>query len=142
MPQEHQSKITRLNRGCNQVLRGLKELGKLSTANEIYLHLKADGDQDGPGLTTIYRAIDTLLKLNLVQSVDLGGGERLFETVESGEHHHHLTCTRCKRSVHLEQCLIDSMKIKIEERHGFSMRSHILEMFGLCADCTNFENGS
>ena len=54
---------------------------QLSSAQEVHLWLKQDVPHDAPGLTTIYRAIETLLKLNLIQCVDFGDGEKRYERV-------------------------------------------------------------
>ncbi|MFN3331639.1 MAG: Fur family transcriptional regulator, partial [Caldilinea sp.] len=49
--------------------------------------------------------------------------------------HHHLVCSCCGRVVDFEQCVADSMERELEERFGFRIRSHLLEFYGLCADC-------
>jgi Fur family ferric uptake transcriptional regulator len=139
-PMERENAI-RLNRGCSLVLRTLKECNGLCTAREIHAKLRADFDDVAPGLTTVYRALETLLKLELVQAVDLGAGEKSYEFVEPGEHHHHLVCTACNASVHLDQCLVETMSNKILERHGFTVRSHILDFFGLCPTCQAKDSG-
>ena len=125
----------KLNKGSYQVLKALEEIGKLSSAQDINLWFRNNDSEDAPALTTIYRAIDSLLKERLIQAVDIGDGEKRYETVRPGEHHHHLICTTCLDSIHLDQCLIDAMTGNIENRHGFTVQSHVLEIFGTCNQC-------
>jgi Fur family ferric uptake transcriptional regulator len=123
----------RLNRGCTLVLHCLRSSKGLHTAREIWAMLKQD-DQ-APGLTTVYRALDTLLQMQLVQEIAFGQGEKSYEYVEPGMHHHHLICIACHESVHLDQCLVDDMRGRIEDRHNFTIRAHVLEILGLCQAC-------
>ena len=135
----------RLNKSCTIVLRFLKDIQKLYSVQEICFALKEELGADAPSLTTVYRAIDSLLGLNLIQEVDLRDGEKRYEPIESGVHHHHLICIKCKNSIHLDQCLIETLATTVEARHGFKVRSHVLEIFGHCESCAathGNENGS
>jgi len=125
----------RLSRGCAMVLWYLKNSKGLHSAREIHDVLRQDFDHDAPGLTTVYRSLETLLKLELVQAIALGQGEKSYEFIEPGEHHHHLICTSCSESIHLDQCFVDDMSSRIEGHHGFKVRTHVLELFGLCPAC-------
>ncbi|WP_406811615.1 hypothetical protein, partial [Klebsiella aerogenes] len=37
--------------------------------------------------------------------------------------------------IDFDQCIADSMEQELEERFGFQIQSHLLEFYGLCADC-------
>lgn len=106
----------------------------MSSAQDIHGFLRSE-DPNGPGLTTVYRSLESLVSLGLAQAVDLGDGERRFELVNPGEHHHHLICDECKSSVHLDQCLVEELEHAVSSKHGFEIRSHVLEIFGICKDC-------
>jgi Fur family ferric uptake transcriptional regulator len=71
----------------------------------------------------------------LVQAVDLGDGERRYELIEPGEHHHHIICDNCRSSIHLDQCLVEELEKAIAVKYGYEIRSHILEIFGKCPAC-------
>lgn len=72
--------------------------------------MRAD-DTKCPGLTTVYRSLESLVSQGLlVQEVVLGDGERRYEMVHPGEHHHHLVCEKCRKSVHLDECLVEQMR--------------------------------
>lgn len=126
---------SRLTKGSQRVLQILERTTSLATAQDIHVQLRQEEDEKPPGLTTVYRALESLVALGLVQSVDLGDGEKRFELVAPGEHHHHLVCERCRESIHLDQCLVASLESAIKSKYGFHVTGHILEMFGVCKQC-------
>lgn len=123
----------RMSRGSTIVLHYLRTNQGLHTAKEIWDMLRRD--QHSQGLTTVYRALDTLTQMQLVQEIAVGNAEKSYEYVEPGKHHHHLICVSCKNSIHLDQCFVDDMRGRIENRHNFKIRTHVLEILGLCAAC-------
>ncbi len=123
-----------LTKGCRIVLDALEQSHELSSAQDIYGRLRFI-DESSPGLTTIYRSLEMLVSLGLVQAVDLGDGEKRYEVVTPGEHHHHLVCGNCKKSTHLDQCLVEDIESAIHKKYGFVIQSHVLELFGICAEC-------
>lgn len=124
----------RLTKGAKKVLEVLERSEELSSAQDIHSALRNEEDSP-PGLTTVYRSLESLVQLGLVQSVDFGDGERRYEMVKPGEHHHHLVCEKCRNSVHLDQCLVQQLEESIQAKYKFEVRGHILEIFGLCEQC-------
>src|ERR1700734_981203 len=115
----------RLTKGCRKVLEILERTSELTSAQDIHGQLRAEDDK-APGLTTVYRSLESLVSMGLVQAVDLGDGERRFEMVERGEHHHHLVCDKCRRSVHLDSCLVHELADSIRKQYGFHVSGHVL----------------
>ena len=124
----------KLTKGCQKVLEILKHSRDLTSAQDIHGRLRTDG-RNPPGLTTVYRSLQSLVELGLVQAVDLGDGEKRYELVKPGEHHHHLVCEQCGASVHLDQCLVEELEEAVRKSYGFEIRSHVLELFGACRNC-------
>jgi Fur family transcriptional regulator, ferric uptake regulator len=124
----------KLTKGCRKVLSVLEETNALSSAQDIYGHLRGSQSK-APGLTTVYRSLESLVGQGLVQSVDLGDGERRYEAVEPGEHHHHLVCLHCHQHIHLDSCLVHDIEDAVRENYLFEIESHVLEIFGTCAQC-------
>jgi len=89
----------------------------------------------GSHKTTLYRALDSLVKEGLIQEIDFGDGTKRYETA-SRDHHHHLICTNCRQitDVSLPNDLIQSEQL-IEHQHHFQISRHNLEFFGLCINC-------
>ncbi len=131
----------KLTKGCKKVLEYLERFEELSSAQDIYGLMRTE-DEKAPGLTTVYRSLEALVAQGLVQEVVLGDGERRYELVHPGEHHHHLVCEGCRKSVHLDECLVEQFEETIKTNYGFQIKSHLLELFGLCSDCGQGENGS
>lgn len=126
--------MTKLSRNSKKVLALLELVHELCSAQDIHNKMRMS-DSKAPGLSTVYRSLESLVKAGLVQVVDLGDGERRYELIKPGEHHHHLICESCKSSVHLDECLIDDFEDNISDTYGFKIKNHILEIFGTCKDC-------
>lgn len=125
----------RLTKGAKKVLEVLERSRELTSAQDIHGQLRTEESDEAPGLTTVYRSLESLVGMGLVQSVDLGDGERLYELVKPGEHHHHLVCEHCRSSVHLDSCLVEELETAIQQKYGFQVRGHVLEIFGVCSGC-------
>ena len=104
------------------------------SAQEIF-----DGIRDGGGrggIASVYRALDQLVELRLVQRVELGDGVARFEPSHlDGEHHHHLVCDDCGNvepfsDPGLEQALEDAAR-----RLDYGMQAHEVVLHGHCGDC-------
>ena len=130
----------RLTKGARKVLEVLERTSDLSSAQDIHAIMRSEDTDEAPGLTTVYRSLEALVTMGLAQAVALGDGERRYELVKPGEHHHHLVCERCRSSVHLDSCLVEELETAIEQKYKFQVRGHVLEMFGICTDCQKKEN--
>jgi Fur family ferric uptake transcriptional regulator len=103
------------------------------TNKEIFAELPP-GECD---LATIYRAMQMLEKLGMVQRFDFGDGAARFELMSEGDdgHHHHLICTRCAGVVEIQECFPEEIEQQIAAKNGFRAVTHRLEFFGICPDC-------
>src|SRR6185437_11907390 len=91
---QHDHRRDGLTKGARKVLELLEQSHELTSAQDIYGRLRTE-EEKAPGLTTVYRSLESLVGLGLVQAVDIGDGERRYEVVNPGEHHHHLVCRSC-----------------------------------------------
>lgn len=85
------------------------------------------------GIATVYRQLNALAGSGDADSV-LGPDGQLFRTCAGGgRHHHHLICEKCGRAELLEpnEGWIHNAAIE----HGYTVTRHVVEVFGLCADC-------
>ena len=89
------------------------------------------------GLASVYRALDLLHGMGLVQRVELGEGPSRYEpVVPDGEHHHHAVCDRCGRITAFED---ERLERRLEQLAGtlrHSMSGHDLVIHGRCSRCT------
>lgn len=88
----------------------------------------------GIGRATIFRALDLFASLELVERVDLPGGDHAYVACEP-VHHHHAICTGCGRSLDVDDFGLTRVLNEIGDRSGFRVTDHRLEIFGLCAAC-------
>lgn len=87
-----------------------------------------------PNKTTVYREVEFLKGLGILQEVDFGDGKKRYEI--SSSHHHHIICINCKtiKDIPMEKDL-DSFKKRVTDKTGFKAVGHSLEFFGLCSNC-------
>jgi Fur family ferric uptake transcriptional regulator len=88
----------------------------------------------GISRATLFRALDLLTELGVVERLDLPTGEHAY--VPCGRaHHHHVICARCGRSADVEDSGVAEAVAEIARRSGYRIDSHRLELFGLCRHC-------
>lgn len=122
---EHNLKITpqRL-----EIMRYLDEHMTHPDAETIYTDLK----KNNPSLsrTTVYNALDTLNKVNILHILTISETERRYD-FKSG-HHHHFLCRECNSIIDIEiECpFLEKMltgEHKVEQVHGYFK--------GVCKNC-------
>jgi Fur family transcriptional regulator, ferric uptake regulator len=83
--------------------------------------------------STIYRTLDSLEKLGVVDHVHLGHGRAVYHL--SAEPHHHLVCEVCGGVTHAPADLFDQLAADVHDRYGFSVRPDHFAVLGRCRDC-------
>ncbi|MFT4108509.1 Fur family transcriptional regulator [Propionicimonas sp.] len=86
------------------------------------------------GLATVYRQLNTLAQVGAVDTVN-GPDGQLFRTCRTTAHHHHLICESCGKAEDLE--VREDWIRAAAASHGFTVTRHVVEVFGLCADCAS-----
>jgi Fur family transcriptional regulator, ferric uptake regulator len=100
------------------------------TALEIDRRLK------GVGRATVYRALEQLEGLGLIQKVDLGGEAAGYERVDpGGDHHHHIVCEHCGRVIAFEDERLEQAITALGKRPDFTVASHEVILRGECSRC-------
>ncbi len=90
------------------------------------------------GLATVYRSLELLSELGILQKMEFGDGCSRYEvntTDPSSHHHHHLICTKCGRVFEFEDDLLDDLEKDIAEKSGFKIEDHQVKFFGICKEC-------
>ncbi|GIM48295.1 transcriptional repressor [Collibacillus ludicampi] len=104
------------------------------SAEEIFMLVK----QKAPdiGLATVYRTLDLLSELKIIEKLNFGDGVARYEfrSDDHPHHHHHLICLKCNRLFEIED-LLDSLEAKVEREHNFKIVDHRVSFLGYCADC-------
>jgi Fur family transcriptional regulator, ferric uptake regulator len=86
------------------------------------------------GRATIFRSLEMLLELGVVERIDLPSGEHAYVGCQPS-HHHHVVCSSCGRSADFDDVRIAAVVADAARRTGFQIESHRLELFGTCAAC-------
>lgn len=120
----------RLTAPRRAVLRVLEEAGTHLHPEEILT--RARRIYPGLGRATVYRTLALLTGLGLLRPIRLGGSPRLACIAEG---HHHLVCLACGHSFSFEECPEGELAAELSRRFNFEIKSHLLEFYGLCADC-------
>lgn len=92
------------------------------------------------GLATVYRNVELLNKLGILNKVDFGDGRTRYEISASDpqlHQHHHLICLKCKKIIEFEDDLLDDLENLIAKKSGFQITNHEVKFFGYCSDCRN-----
>ncbi len=87
------------------------------------------------GRATVFRTIETLTSLGLLDRISFADGAERYHASVPGAHHHHLTCDICHRVVNIEVCVPDDKLRDVARRAGFTLSGHQVELFGRCARC-------
>lgn len=87
------------------------------------------------GRATVFRSLDLLAELGLIERLDLPSGEHAFVACES-VHHHHVTCSSCGRSTEVDDHGFESVVAAIGQATGYRIDTHRLELYGRCSACS------
>ena len=112
--------------------------GRHMTAEDIYELVSEDYPEIG--LSTVYRPLQLLWDMQLVDRLNLDDGCVRYEIGhllkgDAKHNHHHLICRECNRVIPFGDDLLDDLERHIEEATGFHVLDHELKFFGLCREC-------
>lgn len=86
----------------------------------------------------MFRSLELLVELGVVERLDLPTGEHAFVACEP-THHHHIVCTSCGRSTGVEDQGLERVAAAIGDATGYRVDTHRLELFGTCPACQRLE---
>lgn len=90
------------------------------------------------GLATVYRNVELLNRLGILNRVDFGDGRTRYELSTSDpqlHQHHHLICLKCKKIIEFDEDLLEYLESYISKKSGFQILNHEVKFFGYCSDC-------
>lgn len=86
------------------------------------------------GRASVFRTLDLLIKLGILWTSVQGGSTVHYMLMPNG-HHHHIICTSCHKRIEFEDCELSELIADLEARYGVRIEGHLLELYGVCADC-------
>lgn len=115
------------------ILHVLRHSGTHLSPTEVYKLAR----RDLPGLTepTVYRTLEFLSNIQLVQSAQTRGGHLVYQMADS--QHHHVICRICGHELEVEHKLLEKMYRGLESATGYIINDDHATFFGLCPKCQN-----
>jgi Fur family ferric uptake transcriptional regulator len=121
-----------LNKSEIKVLSVLERVGGFASAQEVYQLLRRNSQSIG--LTTVYRALQSLLDNKIVDTLRRDDGEAVYRMCGEN-HHHHLVCKSCGTTIEIQANAIEKWAQQMASDHGFREVGHTAEIFGICKKC-------
>ncbi|MGO1317027.1 MAG: Fur family transcriptional regulator [Cellulomonadaceae bacterium] len=125
--------MQRMTRQRTAVRATLDATDEFRSAQQIHETLREGGDSIG--LATVYRTLQSLADSGDVDVLRAADGENLYRRCDRREHHHHLVCRSCGRTVEIDGPTVESWAELVGTQHGFTDIEHTIEFFGTCARC-------
>ena len=111
----------------------LQQKGHISI-DDLHKHIQ---NEDGTiGIATLYRTMKLLTEAGLAEMHNFNE-KTTYEHLYQVRHHDHLICKICGKTVEFEHPLIEKYQLEICQQHGFMLKSHRMELFGICNECKN-----
>ncbi len=132
--QERQHKMTPQRQIVLQIF--LDHPGEHLSAEDVHGILRDNHSEIG--LATVYRSLELLSDLGILQKMEFGDGCSRYEVNAidpDTHHHHHLICTKCGKVIEFEDDLLENLEQDIENKSGFRIMDHQVKFFGYCKEC-------
>jgi len=130
-----QARGLRMTRQRRVIAQVLQEAGEHLDALEVLR--RARDKMPSLHLATVYRALESLKRLGIIDELDLMhvNGTGHYYEARTNKDHMHFTCQRCGGVLEIQSALFERLKGQIEGRHGIAIRVARLELGGLCGSC-------
>jgi Fur family transcriptional regulator, ferric uptake regulator len=104
----------------------------LFTGEQLYDELRGRGS--GVGRATVFRTIDVLVDLEILDRVHQPDGAHGYVLRGPG-HRHHMVCSGCGDVVEFQGCNVGELIESLASETNFRIEGHWLEIFGTCGQC-------
>ena len=98
--------------------------------------LEIDRRLESVGRASVYRTLEQLEQLHLVQRVEIGGDAAGYERVDPDVHHHHLVCEECGQLAPFASDELERAIEAISRRSDFAVAAHDVILRGTCPRCS------
>ncbi|MNI19967.1 Ferric uptake regulation protein [compost metagenome] len=150
--------ITTIKEQIEKINRQLSGKGyKMTTQREVTLRVLLENEKDHLsaedvfmlvkekfpeiGLATVYRTLELLTELHIVEKMNFGDGVARFD-LRDEEHahmHHHLICGECGLLKEIKEDWLYALEKRVEREFGFTVTDHRLDFTGVFMECKNNE---
>jgi Fur family transcriptional regulator, ferric uptake regulator len=123
----------KLTNARKAVVQALEEGGGHMTSTEI-IDAVARIDP-GIGRASVFRTLELLTSLTMIRPTYIDSSMTPTYVMLPEGHHHHIVCTQCHRVIEFNDCGLSELISRLESEYDMQLTGHLLELFGLCADC-------
>ena len=100
------------------------------------LHTQLVEQDENISMSTVYRTLHVMTSLGILRELELAEDHKHYElNTSASEHHHHLICVDCNRTIEFTEDIIDYIGGKQANSMGYSLLDCQLNLYGICADC-------
>ncbi|QKS71021.1 transcriptional repressor [Paenalkalicoccus suaedae] len=105
------------------------------SAEDVYMLVKEKYPEIG--LATVYRTLELLTELKVVDKINFGDGVSRYDLRQEGaaHFHHHLVCIECGSVDEIQEDLLEDVEKIVESRFNFEIKDHRLTFHGICYRC-------
>jgi Fur family ferric uptake transcriptional regulator len=105
------------------------------SAREISDRLHAEGNQ--VGIATVYRTLELLARMRLVQRLDMGTDPARYEPAlpDGDHHHHHLVCEQCSEVTAFDDPALERAIDRLSRELDYRVGDHDVVLRGICPAC-------
>jgi Fur family transcriptional regulator, ferric uptake regulator len=121
----------RVTKARRAVVTALVDASGHATAEALQARVQAEHPE--VHMATIYRNLETLERLGVVEHTHLGHGPAVYHLAD--ELHQHLVCEVCGHVVEVPADLLHPVEEEVRSRYGFVMRPGHFAVVGRCASC-------
>jgi Fur family ferric uptake transcriptional regulator len=95
------------------------------------------------GRASVYRVLEELESLRLVQRIEVGQGISRYEALHphGDHHHHHLVCDACGEVIPFADDELERTIHRVADRVAFDVADHEIVLHGSCGDCVKTVKG-
>jgi Fe2+ or Zn2+ uptake regulation protein len=99
--------------------------------------LAADVQTQAPdvALSTIYRNLEELERLGVIDRTPLGRGPAAYHLASAAHGHGHFVCEDCGRMIEVPHGLFQGLEDAARTHYGFVIDPHRFAVVGRCAEC-------
>jgi len=122
------------------IVEALEKAKSHLSADEVYMMVH--DKNSGIGLTTVYRTLELLSGMGVLNKFEFGDGCARYEfKADEEKHHHHLICSQCGKVIDYDEFakeeteLMEKIEKYLREKYCFEIERHLLHFYGKCRQC-------
>lgn len=120
------------------VLQALVDARTHVTAEDLLKMVQKDSPEIH--LSTVYRTLDALENLGVVDHVHLGHGRAVYHLTDNA--HQHIVCERCSSVEEVPASLFVQLEKDLMEKYHFKVRMNHFAVIGTCRACLEAADNS